>query len=177
MAVAGSEALSALSWAIVAAVALSAVLGLLTFYVSSGKATRDRRRQLYSEAFKAAMSWVEMVYRVRRRSVEVQDELVQHLHQIQEDISFYEGWLSTEAPELGQSYAVFVSSVRSTVRPLLREAWARRARPPWKGTPVGEVEPDISVAKENYLRDVREHLSPWWWVRRRVRKRYNGLGA
>jgi hypothetical protein len=171
---AGIEGLSAFLWAILAAVVLSAVLGLFTYYVSTSRATRDRRRELYSEAYRAAMSWVEMVYRVRRRSTSIQDDLVKHLHQIQEDISYYEGWLSTEAPELGQSYSVFVSTIRTTVRPLLRQAWSHRARPPWKGTPVGEIEPNIAAAKDAYLRDVREHLSSWWWVRRRVKRRYRG---
>jgi hypothetical protein len=113
-----------------------------------------------------------MVYRVRRRSVSIQDHLVEHLHQIQEDISYYEGWLSTEAPELGHSYSTLVSTIRETVRPLMREAWSLRARPPWNGTPEGEREPDVRTAKETFLRDAREHLSPWWWVRRRVKRRY-----
>lgn len=167
-----NEAFAALLWAVVAAVALSTTLGVLTYYASASKATRDRRRQLYSEAFRAAMSWVEMVYRVRRRSETLQDELIGHLHQIQEDIAYYDGWLSAEAPELGRSYSLLVATIRTTVRPLLREAWAHRAQPPWKGTPTGEVEPDVAAAKRQYLQDVRDHLSRWWWVRRRVKKRY-----
>jgi hypothetical protein len=171
-AVAGSEAVSALSWAVLAAIVLSALLGVLTYYVSASKATRDRRRELYSGAFRAAMSWVEMVYRVRRRSVTLQDELVMHLHRVQEDIAYYEGWLSTEAPELGRSYATLVATIRTTVRPLIREAWSHPAQPPWKGTPTGEEEPDVGLARRQFLQDVHDHLSRWWWVRRRVRVRY-----
>jgi hypothetical protein len=103
--------------------------------------------------------------------VTIQDDLVEHLHQIQEDIAYYEGWLSTEAPELGRSYSKLVATIRAVVRPLLREAWAQPAKPPWKGTPVGEREPDLVAAKLDYLQDVRDHLSRLWWVRRRVKIR------
>jgi hypothetical protein len=168
---AGSQVLP---WAALGAAVISVAGALLTFYATAYKATRDRRRSLYSEAFRAAMSWVEVVYRVRRRTPAGQEDLLQHLHKLQEDIAYYQGWLATEAPALGVSYRRLVNGVRTEVGPLLREAWAEKVRPPWEGTPQGEKEPDVAMVSAHYLEDVREHLSVWWWVRRRVRTRNLG---
>jgi hypothetical protein len=111
------------------------------------------------------MAWTELVYRVRRRTEEGQGELLERLHRLQEEIAYYQGWLTTEAPQLGASYERLVEHVRVEVRPLLREAWSQPVRPPWEGTPEGEREPDVREASMRYLRDVRQHLSPWCWVR------------
>ena len=52
-------------------------VALLNVLYSQWSSRVNRRRNLYSEAYKAAMAWVEMVYRVRRRSVDMEDDLVE----------------------------------------------------------------------------------------------------
>jgi hypothetical protein len=169
--VTATDTVTGFGWAVIAAAVLSAVLGSITYLTASSRATRDRRRQLYSDAFRAATSWVEVLYRVRRRSEASQDAIVSRLHQIYEEIEYFQGWLSTEAPELGRSYATLVEAIRMKVNEPLRVAWSVPARPPWVGTPTNEVLPDVREAEEKYLQDIRDHLSPWWWVQRRVKER------
>lgn len=51
-------------------IALAAPIGaaVLTALFGITQARRDRRRNLYSTAYRSAMAWKEMVYRVRRRA-------------------------------------------------------------------------------------------------------------
>lgn len=125
---------------------------------------RARRRDLYSEAYKTALEWCEGVYRVRRRDPDgSQDqELVQHFHELQERIAYYQGWMCIEAADLGRSYQHFLDTVMAECRPLIQDAWGDSGRLPTGPKPDGEREPQLAQAKETFLREVRQHLSPPW---------------
>jgi hypothetical protein len=73
-------------------------------------AERDRRRTLYSEAYRVALEWCEGIYRVRRRPQDGSGDadLVRHFHEMQERIAYYEGWLAMESPQLGRAYKRFL---------------------------------------------------------------------
>lgn len=135
---------------------------------------RSRRRDLYSNAYRTALEWCEGVYRIRRRAGDGSNdqELVEHFHHMQERIAYYEGWLAMEAPELGHSYRRFLDRVMGEARPLLQNAWGKAGRHPSAKPPPDEEHPQLDDAKRDFLRDVREHLSRWWWVRRRVKTRF-----
>jgi hypothetical protein len=158
-------------WAPLAALAgviLAAVIaGSFVWYQARG----DRRRTLYSNAYKAAMSWVEMVYRVRRRCDGQEQELVARFHDAQEEIAYHEGWLSTESAALGRSYCRFVAAVREAAIPLIQASWKEPVRPLAEHTRDGDGHPDVRAARDAFLIDVREHLSFWPWVRSRVDER------
>jgi hypothetical protein len=87
---------------------------------------------------------------------------VQHFHQLQERIAYYQGWLCIEAADLGRSYQTFLDAVMAACDPLLKDAWSRPGREPTTPTPDDEPAPDLTKAKETYLREVRKHLSRWW---------------
>lgn len=159
--------------AVVASV-LTGLFGLYSIAVGRKDADRNRRRDLYSEAYKVALQWCEGVYRVRRRASDgsTDGDLVKHFHDMQERISYYEGWLAMEAPELGRSYRALLGEVRSSCEPLVKDAWDRPGREPTTPTPENEKGPDLSDAKTAFVRDLNEHLSRRPWVRRRVKKRY-----
>lgn len=141
------------------------------------QARRDRRRNLYSNAYKAAMSWVEMVYRVRRRCNGQEQELVARFHDAQEEISYHEGWLSTEAPALGRSYCRLVAAVREQASPLIQAAWKEPVRPIAEHASANDQHPDVAAARDAFLLDAREHLSMWPPARRRVNSRNPEHGA
>jgi hypothetical protein len=153
--------------AIAGAILTAVVAGALVWYQARG----DRRRSLYSSAYKAAMSWAEMVYRVRRRCEGQEQELVARFHDAQEDISYHEGWLSTESAALGRSYCKFVAAVRAAASPLIQAAWKEPVRPLVEHTRDGDGHPDVRAVRDAFMLDVREHLSIWPWVRRRVDER------
>jgi hypothetical protein len=161
----------------VGAVVASLLTGLFGLYaIAAGRkdADRNRRRDLYSEAYKAALQWCEGVYRVRRRASDgsTDRDLVLHFHDMQERISYYEGWLAMEAPELGRAYRALLVEVRSSCEPLVKKAWSDPGREPTTPTPENEPGPDLTDAKAAFVRDVNEHLSRRPWVRRGVRARY-----
>lgn len=123
-----------------------------------------RRRDLYSNAYRAALEWCEGVYRVRRRNQDgSQDhELVERFHGLQERIAFHEGMLATESEALGKAYSAFLQAVMSECKPLLKAAWSQPGRPPTDPTPDDEKNPDLNEAKVSFCRVVRAHMAPWW---------------
>ena len=136
---------------------------------------QDRRRSLYSDAYRTAMAWAEMVYRVKRRSEGSADAIVARFHDLQEQIAYHQGWLMTEAPELGRSYARLVRAVREEAEPHIQQAWQEPIAAP--GAPVVRVPAPITRAEATrFLTDARDHLSAWPWKRWAVRKRNtNGI--
>ena len=148
--------------------AITAVLAAaVAIYLNAAGRKQDsdsRRRDLYSNAYRAALEWAEGVYRVRRRNPDGSDdrELVARFHDLQERIAYHEGWLSIESESLGKAYQTFVRGVMAECRPLLQDAWSRPGRPPTEATPGDEKHPDLSASKTVFTRAVRDHMAPWW---------------
>lgn len=160
---------------------LSALIAAFyTARLAQRAAARERRRQLYGEAFKAALAWKELYFRVRRRrdTIESRYALVQHFHELQETLDYHKGWISTESKPLWRSYCGLVGKVKREYEPLIQKAWDRNPIPPGKNFPQKELDslPALSKPEERFLRDVRWHLSlfplllKWWvrWVNRKV---------
>lgn len=159
-------ALSAAGGTIIGAAVTAIFAAAVALYLSAvgrNREDRNRRRDVYSQAYRTALEWCEGVYRVRRRAVDGSEDrsLVQHFHDLQERIAYYQGWLCIEAADLGRSYQAFLDKVMAECQPLLRDAWSRPGREPTEPTPE-EPAPDLDAAKETYLREVRRHLSKWW---------------
>jgi hypothetical protein len=148
--------------------AIAATLSLCgVIYVNAVGRKREndaRRRDLYSNAYRAALEWCEGVYRVRRRKPDgTQDhELVERFHDLQERIAFHEGMLSTESEELGKAFGELLQAVMSECKPLLQLAWGQPGRAPSDPTPDDEKNPDLREAKASFCRAVRKHMAPWW---------------
>ncbi len=136
-------------------------------------AERDRRRTLYSEAYRVALEWCEGIYRVRRRPQDGSGDadLVRHFHEMQERIAYYEGWLAMESPQLGRAYKRFLREVMDEARSLIQDAWSHLGCPPTEQTNPDDQAPALNEAKGRFLLDVREHSSRWFWVRGRLRER------
>jgi hypothetical protein len=166
-----------LIWAAVLTGSVPGLLALFTYGFSTRRAQLDRRRRLYGGAFRAAMGWVEGYYRVRRRSPAEEDRVIQHLHDLWEDVAFYEAWLATEAPELAWSYSQLVKQIKNSVRPLITDAWATDPQPMSDELPHDEQRPEalpeMIQARRQYLEDVRRHMSAWPLSRRDLYRRYH----
>ena len=137
---------------------------------------RDRRRDLYSAAYKAVVAWAEMYYRVRRRDPEKPYEIVELFHELQGEIDYHDGWISIESPELARAYREFVRLVKTKTEPTINTAWTE---PPCKPrddytSPSGANQPSIEAERRRFLADVNDHLS-WNYKRRRaLKERYPG---
>ncbi len=152
-------------WAAIWAAAIAAAVALLLAWRAHQDNVRDRQRATYSEAYKAAMGWVEMVYRVRRRSNKEDPTLVELFHARQEAITYFQGWISTESEGMGRAYGAFVTKLRAATGHLLQEAWRQEPKPPWAEGHGEGPHPDCQAASDHFLRQVRLHLSPWPWDR------------
>jgi hypothetical protein len=138
------------------AAAVALMVAALSMYVNRA----DRRRDLYSSAYRASLAWVELFFRVRRRDKDNPRELVALFHQAQEDIDYHQGWLTTESAALGRAYATFVAKVKAETRPLIQKAWTEDPCDLTTGMDVPDGDrPNVETAKRQFLADVSDHLS------------------
>jgi hypothetical protein len=136
---------------------------------------RDRRRSLYADAYQAALSWEEMLYRVRRRDPEGTYALAERFHAVQERIDFHQGWIAGESIPFGRAYCRLVLTIKSHTREPIRLAWASAPVKPGEGgfpvTPIDASE--LQAARDRFIDDHRDHLSFQPWRRRRLARRYD----
>lgn len=148
--------------------AISAItVALSSTYLGRVFSGRDRRRQMYGEAFRAALEWREMLYRVRRRdnTKEGDRELVQKFHELQEKIDYYEGWIGSESKYMRTSYRKLIKGVKKVVSPEIQKAWTKEGRS--GNAEVKNTNPSVDEdVLDGFLSDVRNHLSvqPWRWI-------------
>jgi hypothetical protein len=137
--------------------------GLVTFMLSRQFERTGERRKLYASAYKAALGWQEMLYRVRRRKggIDCDQKLVDAFHDLQEDLNYYQGILSSESSSIGKSYSKFIKTVKDENVTLIQEAWEMHPRKPSDGTPKDEKHPNIGGNAEKFLSDIRLWLK-WW---------------
>lgn len=155
-------------WAAIIAGSIAIILAL------SGQAgdKRDRRRAEYSEAYRVARAWLEMLYRVRRRPDDdkAAAAIISRFHDLQERLDYYTGWLASESPSMCRSYTRLVEHTKMATREPLQQAWTEPVRPPEDATLSHDEHPDVEAEASRFLTDVRDHLSllpvrrlrPWW---------------
>lgn len=172
--VAASRGGMSLGWADLA-LGIPLVVAVTAAAVTWYLARLSERRRLYAEATKAALAWLELLYRVRRRGSDdevVVRALVDRFHDAQEQISFYEGWIGSESEGMAASYRTFVRGVKGKTEHLITEAWNRPPRPLPGNAVAGEDHPGGAVSEltDEFLRQVRNHLSVLPSLRRGNRK-------
>ena len=78
---------------------------------------------MYATAYEAALDWLEMLYRVRRRDSNKTYDLADRFHDLQKTIDYHQGWIGTESKELGRAYRHFVRTVKALTVNEIRQAW------------------------------------------------------
>jgi hypothetical protein len=164
-------------WGPIYAAALAALVAVGTLAVNVTAGRRDRRRNLYSDAYRATMAWIEMAYRAYHASPEDDEGFLDGYHKLWEDVRYYQGWLLMESAELGYSFAQFKEAVQRVCEDVIESAWLDRttASKPLETLPV-EPSPDtFRYEQDCFLRDASDQLSanPFTrtGMRRRVRRR------
>jgi hypothetical protein len=135
----------------------SLTVGLATLVTNAVKTRIDRRRNLFSEAYRVVVAWAEMYWRVCRRGKDEQ-AVVERFHELQEQIDFHQGWISVDDEVMGRAYDHFVREVKRRAEVPIREAWNREPCSPAQGIPGTGVPFDIEDLKRQFLADVRDHL-------------------
>ena len=159
-------------WIPVAAVVTGAI-SLIGIAMNRYVDRRDRRRTLYAEAYKAAVAWVEMLYRVRRRDPQHPYELAARFHEVQECVDFHQGWIDAEHVAFGRAYRQLVSEIKRLTFDEIKEAWRSPPCDPNDGFSLeAEVHPPLAEAKGTFVADLRDHMSLRPWRRRALKRRY-----
>lgn len=145
------------------ALAVIATSSLVTLLFTRYFEVMSDKKKLFADAYKAAMAWQEMLYRVRRRAPGVVEEqkLVERFHQLQEEINYYQGLVFTESEVLGLSYDRFVNHVKKENKQLIQEAWESPIRRPKLGVIKTSKYPNTTKAGKAFLRDTRNWFSFW----------------
>lgn len=148
-------------WApVVGAAAIAGLAALVSTIAATVRGPRERRRELYSQAFKDAMAWQEGLYRVRRRdnTAAQEGELIGHFHDLQERIAHHRAWLASESIYLARSYCDLVDHIKKECKEPLQKAWDEDGRPPGADH-TNETHPQgIEEKAGRFLLDVRLHL-------------------
>jgi hypothetical protein len=152
---------------------LAAFIGVVSLAVNAARATRDRRRDLYSQAYKVSMSWIEMAYRAHHCRMGDDKAFLDSYHKLWEEGRYFEGWMWTESEELGYSYQAFTEAVRSVCEPFIEGTWEQRSQStrPLQPLPVEPTPQTYKAHIDAFLRDAREHLSFNPLTRHRMRRR------
>jgi len=170
------------AWATVIAALLAGLVAAMSLAYTVMSTARNRRRDLYSQAYRITMSWIEMAYRAYH-AAPGDRSFLDGYHRHWEDVRYYEGWLLFESRELGYSFARFKSAVEQVCDRFIEDAWLKRTAEP---KPLGmlpvEATPETFQDELNFfLQDARDQLSlkPWKRaaMRRRVRKRIKTGGG
>ncbi len=114
--------------------------------------SRERRRTRYAEAVRALVAWAEFPYRVARRvsdESEVLAALAAEGHVLQQNLAFYEAWVSAESEAVGRLYRAASDAVRAVIGPALQAAW--------RGSPV-ENAADMNLGALGIDRDALREL-------------------
>ncbi|MDO8185973.1 hypothetical protein Q5424_05795 [Conexibacter sp. JD483] len=145
----------------VGAAAIAGTAAVASTVAATIRGPRERRRALYSDAFRDALAWQECLYRIRRRdnSAEQQNDLIERMHDLQERINHHRAWLASESVYLARSYCTLVDHVKRECLPLISSAWQTPGQAPSSATHGIKAHPrDINAAASRFLTDVRLHL-------------------
>ena len=111
---------------VVIPVIVAALTAAATLLLTRASEAVNRRRDRYAQAFQTLVSWIELPYRVRRRTsddAEALRALAEVGHDLQERMACHQAWIATEHPALAARYSETRAVVTRAVAPALAEAW------------------------------------------------------
>lgn len=160
-------------WVPILTATLAALVAAVTLALNMTAARRDRRRNLYSDAYRATMSWIEMAYRAYHAPPDEDAAFLDGYHKLWEDIRYYQGWILMESAELGYSFALFKEAVQTVCESTIESAWASRTveSKPLEVLPVEPSPETFRAEQDHFLQDARDQLSPNPFTRRAMRQR------
>jgi hypothetical protein len=160
-------------WIPIIAATIAALVAALTLAMNMTAGRRDRRRNLYSDAYRATMSWIEMAYRAYHARPDEDAAFLDGYHKLWEDVRYYQGWILMESYELGYSFALFKEGVQTVCEGVIDSAWRTRTveSKPLQELPVEPSPETYRYEQDLFLQDARDQLSPNPFTRRAMRRR------
>ena len=152
--------------ATVIAAAVAAVVSLGVWWLTARRGERQRKRELFAQAFAAYASYREFPYVIRRRRADQpaaeRVRISSDLRGVQEKISFFLAWTKSEGVGVGAAYTHLVAEARRVAGSAMARAWDM---PAITSDPQMNI-PDLDLsslrdAEDAFLKAVADHLS-WW---------------
>ena len=154
---------------------LSVLLGssLLVAVVNNSHKVSVDHKKLVAEASKSVLKRVEMYYRIRRRTKNIDDIIIirNMFHQVQEENEFYKTLLISESKWHGERYAMYISVIQKLTANQTRDAWRQR---PFG--PDAEIKPvhrpnhqRIDELSLQFAKDTRRLMNPFMRIFMRLR--------
>jgi hypothetical protein len=110
----------------------AALVALFTLWIATLRAQRERRRELYAQAFAAVVAYREFPYVIRRRRheeahrSEERVRISESLRDVQRDLAFYEAMLENEpSQKAAEAYTAVVAETRRVAGGYMQEEWQR----------------------------------------------------
>lgn len=147
---------------------LSIVSALLIFAFTQRTAAHDRQRETYAKALSLVEKWKEVPYRVLRHDRDGHTyDVVNLIHDLQEETAFYDSWIQFESEDISQAYQALIFSVKKQSKPHIQTAWDSE-KPPSQN--VGNRYPvDVSEEERAYVEAVRRHFE-WYGILKNFRR-------
>jgi hypothetical protein len=158
-----NDALHVLAWL----VAIPAVGSLMVLAATRAGEAKARRREMFARAYAACQAYREFPHVVRRRGTSDPEakrlRISGELRQVQQELAFCVGWMTTESTAVSEAYREFVDSVRAVAGREIRKAWeSEPARSDRAMSMIVDLS-GIKLAEEAYLAAVRRRLAFMWW--------------
>ena len=149
----------------VVAAAIAALVAVLVYFLGQRQATVERKRRASAEAIADALSWLELPYRIRRRTSDTPETLgalAERVHHLQERLLFHDNWLRIEVPQAYPKYQELVRGVKEVALPFIREAWNTAPIDGASSMNVGDlgIRPDPELV-EGFSDEVKKQLALW----------------
>lgn len=167
----------------VTAAVVAALTSVLLGWHKAVREDRQRRRQMFADAYGAYTAYREFPFVIRRRRVDKPaDErarIGEEVRQIQQRLGYFIGWTKLENTEVGEVYSRLIAAARKTAGREMHRAWAESQ--PVDSDPAMNIT-DVNLdacddLEEAYLDAVRQHLKPWRSLFSRPPERVPGASA
>lgn len=153
--------------AVVVAAIIAAGAGFTAFFLERYREALERKRRLASEALSVALLWLEIPYRVRRRTDNnpaTLSDLAERIHRLQERQVFHTSWLQVEIPDAHAPYVALLKAVKQQVREYIQAAWRSDPAERPEDMNVGPLfQADVTSEIEGYVQAIRGAVGIWRW--------------
>lgn len=178
-----SDFTSAAPWIVTVAAGSSVLTAVFTKVFERSSSHVEKVREGYAEATRALVAWGRFPYRIERRIDDEPSTLLQLTTlgaEIQEQLAYSAGWVSSESPAIGTLYADLAAVLRAGAGVHAREAWASAPRTSammmntqLNSESLGDERPEWQIVRLfggalRYRFGWRRYLMPEALVRRRL---------
>jgi hypothetical protein len=157
-------------------VTIPLILFLIRRWYADHMQRKDRRRQMYAEAFAVCMEYKEFPYVIYRRGKKDPEaervRISEAIRDVQKRLAYHQVWLRTESGYVSAAYEKLVAQLRELPGKEMKKAW--RTRPITRDDQMIIANPidwkKLDEAADDYIKAVTRKLAPWWNLKEKLGK-------